>query len=146
MFLKKYTVLTILLLLFSVAIYAAPVLGEHEEPYLKKLCGDYDGEWSDGDCEFDSENKESNYKDYVCNDPKSDVKYPRECYYGNTNDEVDELREVCMSYGDDAEWRNGKCELDDDANSALLGFGDECEDRDFRERQQEFCKTGRVSD
>ena len=71
---------------YTIAIFSVSMttvvstLGEHEEPYIKKLCSDFDGVQSDGDCEFGSENKESEYKDYVCNDNNSHIKYTRECY------------------------------------------------------------------
>jgi uncharacterized protein (UPF0335 family) len=80
-------------------------------------------------------------EDDLCDDPENSEKfdvYPVNdatlAFAEHNKEDKEELKEVCNNY-EDAEWNNGECGWKgSDRESVLQGFGDECEDSDFRER------------
>jgi hypothetical protein len=59
----------------------------------------------------------------------------------NTKEEDEEFaKELCESETYNGEWKDGECtNFPGGVSSASIGFGDECESRDFQEKHPYFC-------
>lgn len=101
------------------------------------------------------EEDKADLADALCDDPKDSEKFEICQSEKLTDDDKDkddketkgsndeeELKEVCDKYNDKAEWEDGECKWKlSEQESANWGFGDECEDNGFMERQPEFCNA-----
>jgi hypothetical protein len=143
--------------IFATSIIYKEAKGDKDE----EICSNYDGEWNDNKnkCEIEDNEERADYEDALCDDPKASEKFEacqeekkqgHEEKDGDDDDkketkkshDEEELKEVCDKYGDKAEWDDGECKWKlSDLESSNWGFGDECGDEGFMQRQSEFCNA-----